>query len=256
MSAFKTAKQTGDLMGLSVKALRLYEARGLVSPGRTSAGWRVYGPEDFAQLHKVQTLKSIGFSLAEISDLLDGGIELGSVLDTQASALAHQQERLSRARHVVAKAQAQLKDGQTLSTDDLINLTQETDMSEFEWTEAHEELAARHYTKEQRDAFAARKMSPKFQAEVTARWESILADAEKLRHGAPDTPEAIELGKRWMAAAQLFSLGDAHVDKATENWYEDGFSDPETAKLMPFSKEVWEFAKAAIIAGQARDGIV
>ena len=256
MTGFKTAKQTGDLMGLSVKALRLYEVRGLVAPGRTSAGWRVYGPEEFARLHKIQTLKSIGFSLAEISKLLEGGIELAKVLETQAKALAHQQERLSRARHVLAKAQAQLKDGRTLTTDDLINLTQETNMSEFGWTEAHEELAARHYTKEQRDMFAARKMSPEFQAEVAAKWESILADAERLRHGAPDTPEAIEFGKRWVAAAQLFSDGDEHTDKATANWYDDGFSDPETAKLMPFSKEVWEFAKAAVAAGHARDGIV
>ena len=129
-------------------------------------------------------------------------------------------------------------------------------MSEFEWTEAHEELAARHYTKDQRDAFAAKKVSPEFQAEVTAKWESILTDAERLRHGRADTPEAIELGKRWMAAAELFSLGDATVDQATSAWYEDGFSDPETAKLMPFSKEVWEFAKATIQAGHEQDGIV
>ncbi len=256
MTGFKTAKQTGDLMGISVKALRLYEARGLVSPGRTAAGWRVYGPEEFARLHKVLTLKSIGFSLAEISGLLDGGVDLAHVLDTQAKALAHQQARLSHARHILAKAQAKLKDGQNLSTDDLINLTQETDMSEFEWTEAHEDLAARHFTKEQRDQFAARKMSPEFQAEMAAKWESILADAERLRHGAADTAEAIEFGKRWMAASGMFSLGDRAVDAATSNWYEDGFSDPETAKLMPFSKEVWEFAKAAIAAGQAQDGTV
>lgn len=243
-------------MGLSVKALRLYEARGLVAPGRTSAGWRVYGPEDFAKLHKIQTLKSIGFTLSEIANLLNGGVALAHVLETQAKALSHQQERISRARHVLAKAQARLKDGQNLSTDDLINLTQETNMSEFEWTDAHEALAARHYTEEQRDSFAARKMSPEFQAEVAAKWESILADAERLRHGPADTPEAIELGKRWLAASELFSLGNDETDQATANWYEDGFSDPETAKLMPFSKEVWEFAKAAIQAGREQDGII
>ena len=256
MTAFKTAKQTGDLMGLNVKALRLYETRGLVAPGRTSAGWRVYGPEDFAQLHKIQTLKSIGFSLADIANLLAGGIKLEAVLDTQAGALAHQQARLSRARHVVAKAQARLKDAGTLSTDDLINLTQETDMSEFEWTEAHEALAARHYTKEQRDMFAARKMLPEFQAQIAEKWESILADAERLRHGPADTPEAIEFGRRWLAASKLFSESDMSVDQATANWYDDGFSNPETAKLMPFSKEVWDFAKAAVAAGQEQDGIV
>jgi len=195
-------------MGLSIKALRLYEARSLVAPGRTSAGWRVYGPEEFARLHKIQTLKSIGFTLSEIGNLLGGDVALAHVLETQAKVLAHQQERLTRARHVLAKAQAQLKDGQSLSTDDLINLTQETDMRKFEWTEAHEELAARHYTKEQREAWAACKMSPDYQAEMTAKWESILADAERLRHGRPDTPEAIEFGKRWVAASELFSQGD------------------------------------------------
>lgn len=256
MTRFKTAKQTGDLMGLSVKALRLYESRGLVSPGRTPAGWRVYGPDEFARLHRVQTLKSIGFSLADIARLLDGGVELVAILDTQAKALASQHERLMQARLVLAKAQARLKDGHTLSTDDLINLTQETDMSEFEWTEAHEELASRHYTKEQRDGFAARKMVPEFQAEIAEKWESLLADAERLRHSPADTPEAIELGRRWTAAAALFSLGDEQTKEATSNWYEDGFSTPETAKLMPFSKEVWEFAKAAILAGRAEEGIV
>jgi len=54
----------------------------------------------------------------------------------------------------------------------------------------------------------------------------------------------------------LFSLGNDETDQATANWYEDGFSDPETAKLMPFSKEVWEFAKAAIQAGREQDGII
>ena len=256
MTRFKTAKQTSDLMGLSVKALRLYESRGLVSPGRTSAGWRVYGPDEFTRLHKVQTLKSIGFSLAEIANLLEGGVELTAILETQAKALASQQERISHARHVVEKAQARLRDGHALSMDDLINLTQETDMSKFEWTEAHETLAARHYTKDQRDAFAAQKMTPEFQAEVAAKWEGILADAERLRHGPPDTPEAIELGRRWTAAAKMFSVGGDALDQATSNWYEDGFSNPETAKLMPFSKEVWEFAKAAMGAAATQDGIV
>ena len=239
-----------------MKALRLYEDRGLIAPGRTTAGWRVYGPEEFERLHKVQTLKSIGFSLSDISRLLEDGVPLDAVLDTQMKALTGHRDKLLNAIHVIAKAQARMKDGAVLSTDDLINLTQETNMSDFEWTEAHEELAARHYTKEQREKFASKKMTPEFQAEMAAKWESILADAEKLRHGPPDTEEAIEFARRWMAAASMFSEGDAQVDKATENWYDDGFSAPETAKLMPFSKEVWSFAKDAVTAMHRKDGNV
>ncbi|MEL6323289.1 MAG: hypothetical protein AAFQ84_03555, partial [Pseudomonadota bacterium] len=67
---------------------------------------------------------------------------------------------------------------------------------------------------------------------------------------------AIAFARRWTAAASMFSDGDPSVDAATANWYEDGFSNPETAKLMPFSKEVWEFANAAIAAMNEQDGIV
>ena len=33
-------------LGVSAKALRLYEQRGLVAPSRTPAGWRAYGPDE------------------------------------------------------------------------------------------------------------------------------------------------------------------------------------------------------------------
>ena len=60
------------LLGVGVRALRLYERKGLVRPGRTQAGWRVYGPDEIARLHQVLTLKSLGLSLAHIGQLLEG----------------------------------------------------------------------------------------------------------------------------------------------------------------------------------------
>lgn len=256
MSVYRTAKQTGDLMGVSVKALRLYEARGLISPVRTEAGWRVYGPEDLEQLQKIKALKSIGLSLEKIGSLLKRGLPVRDVLAAQREVLTEQRDFLGRAILIVAKAEAKLADGQSLSPDDLIKLAKETDMSDYEWTEAHQKLAERHYTKEQLDWFAERKISSEFQADIDATWTDILAEAERLRSGPADTPEAIAFARRWTAAASMFSDGDPSVDAATANWYEDGFSNPETAKLMPFSKEVWEFANAAIAAMNEQDGIV
>ena len=46
-------------LGVSIKALRLYEARGLVRPLRTQAGWRAYGPEQILRLHQIQALKGL-----------------------------------------------------------------------------------------------------------------------------------------------------------------------------------------------------
>jgi len=40
-------------LGVTPKALRVYEREGLVAAGRTEAGWRVYGPAQAARLHQI-----------------------------------------------------------------------------------------------------------------------------------------------------------------------------------------------------------
>jgi DNA-binding transcriptional MerR regulator len=62
-------------LGVSTKALRLYEQRGLVAPGRTPAGWRAYGPEQMAQAAEIVALRRLGLSLAQIARTLGGDPE-------------------------------------------------------------------------------------------------------------------------------------------------------------------------------------
>ncbi|HEX2561953.1 MerR family transcriptional regulator [Phenylobacterium sp.] len=59
-------------LGVSAKALRLYEARGLVAPVRTSAGWRAYGPDEMARAAEIAALRALGFSLAQVARVLGG----------------------------------------------------------------------------------------------------------------------------------------------------------------------------------------
>lgn len=59
-------------LGVSVKALRLYEGRGLVKPLRTEAGWRAYGPEEMARAAEIVGLRALGLSLAHVARILDG----------------------------------------------------------------------------------------------------------------------------------------------------------------------------------------
>lgn len=72
MTGFVTAAQAARQTGLSVKALRVYEERGLIAPLRTEAGWRAYGPDQMARARDIAGLRRLGFSLAEIGEVLAG----------------------------------------------------------------------------------------------------------------------------------------------------------------------------------------
>ena len=67
-----TAAECAERIGLTVKALRLYEKRGLINPRRTGKNWRLYGVEDIARLNEILALKRLGLSLARITELLAG----------------------------------------------------------------------------------------------------------------------------------------------------------------------------------------
>jgi len=56
--------------GVSRKALRLYEALGILPPpARTEAGYRVYADDVLALLRFVTEARRLGFSLAEVRDI-------------------------------------------------------------------------------------------------------------------------------------------------------------------------------------------
>ena len=63
----------GDLArrtGLSVSAIRFYEAKGLVAPIRNAGGQRRFARSDIRRLSFVLIAQKLGFSIAEISEHL------------------------------------------------------------------------------------------------------------------------------------------------------------------------------------------
>jgi phosphoribosylaminoimidazole-succinocarboxamide synthase len=132
---FFSPSETARRLGVGVRALRLYERRGLVRPGRTQAGWRVYGPNEIERLHQVLTLKSLGLSLTRITQLLDGRVaDLPALLALQEDVLTARIDDLRRARTSVQAARAKVSRDGRLSLDDLIDLVRETTMSTIDET--------------------------------------------------------------------------------------------------------------------------
>ncbi|GLS35917.1 hypothetical protein GCM10010869_15060 [Mesorhizobium tianshanense] len=69
---FLNASEAAGRLGVSAKALRLYEQRGLIAPIRTAAGWRAYGPVEMGRAAEIAALRALGFSLAQVARVLEG----------------------------------------------------------------------------------------------------------------------------------------------------------------------------------------
>jgi DNA-binding transcriptional MerR regulator len=69
---FLSPSEAAKRLGVSIKALRLYEERGLVAPDRTAAGWRAYGPDEMARAAEIVALRALGLSLARVAQVLGG----------------------------------------------------------------------------------------------------------------------------------------------------------------------------------------
>jgi MerR family mercuric resistance operon transcriptional regulator len=73
--------------GVNVETIRYYERRGLLpAPDRSGAGYRQYRAEDLWRLGFIRRAKGLGFTLAEIAELL--GRRSDSVVEVLAAARA------------------------------------------------------------------------------------------------------------------------------------------------------------------------
>ena len=240
--------ETARLLGLSIKALRLYEQRGLVAPMRTEADWRVYGPDQIARLHQIVALKRLGLPLARIGALLGGRKEtLDHVLDLQERVLAREGARVAKALEIVRKARSRLAAGQALSIDDLATLTKETTMtrkaSDEEMKAIFDPLAEKHFTPEENAALRQRSFD---QAEASKNWEALIEEAKALMaKGDPYSAAATDLARRWQAQVRLFTQGDPAISQKVMGMWKDAMANPATAPKLPLNPEIFAFVQKA-----------
>ncbi len=63
--------QAADLSGVTPKTIRYYESIGLIALApRTGGGYRSYGDNDVAFLRFIQRARGLGFSVADVNNLL------------------------------------------------------------------------------------------------------------------------------------------------------------------------------------------
>ncbi len=120
---FLSPSEAARQLGVSPKALRLYEQRGLVAPARTGTGWRAYGPGEMARAAEVVALRALGLSLAQIARVLAGDpVGLEAALATHQTALEGQLRQLAGTVEKVRCLRAGLAQGQAPAAAELVRL--------------------------------------------------------------------------------------------------------------------------------------
>ncbi len=112
-------------LGVSVKALRLYEQRGLLAPVRTAAGWRAYSPDEMARAAEIVALRQLGLSLGQVARVLAGNSDaLEPALAAHQAALEDRVHQFVDAVDKVRRLRADLAGGRAPAVRELARLLQ------------------------------------------------------------------------------------------------------------------------------------
>ncbi len=235
------------LTGLTERALRFYEERGLINPSRTQARRRVYGADDLKRIHAITALQSAGYSLERINGLL-GTDDFAEALlvDVQLEALKAERKSIDLAIAAISSVKDALTDGIALDLETLCKLIKigEQEMKNDAWKKVYD----KYYTPEEQEHWKAakEKLSLDFdQKAYEEQWAGLVKRIEAALPLVPGSPEAQQFLEQWNdLLAPFMSVADDQMKAGTNRMWEDMDNWPEGVE-SPISKEVWTFIVAA-----------
>jgi MerR family transcriptional regulator, thiopeptide resistance regulator len=237
--------------GLTSRALRFYEARGLVAPLRTHTGRRLYGARELERLNQIVALKRAGLTLAQIQRLGAGrSFDLARLVDLQLEALDARRAEIDEARALLLSVKSRIDRGEPVDAATFCSLIRHGDslMEQEKWRE----LAERHATAEELEEWRATPPPEGFDQQAYARrWQDLGARIEAALPLDPASRQAQAFLDEWQALLKPFLdvATPAMKSGAERFWQKRGEWEGEVK--APFSAEVSRFIAEA---GRARGG--
>ena len=239
--------------GLTSRALRFYEARGLVAPLRTDSGRRLYGAAALERINQIVALKRAGLTLAQIQRLTARRpLDLVRLIDAQLEALAARQTEIAEAKQLLLSVKSRIDRGEPVDAATFCSLIRQGDavMEHENW----KKVADRYFTPEEQAHWAERmkNVPAGFDQEAYSRqWADLSARIEAALPLDPAGSEAQALLDEWKALLAPFMavatpemmVGATDLYNRMDEWQGD--------QQPPFSMAVWQFIQAA---GKARSG--
>lgn len=247
MSDSLDIKEVVRLTGLTSRALRFYEARGLVAPQRTFSGSRFYGPAELERLHQIISMKRAGLTLAQIQKLTAGrNLKLRSLIQTQLEVLKEREQNIASSRELLQSILSRIDHSEPIDVATFCSLIKqgETTMSQEKWSEIHQ----RYMSEDQLKAFedAQTKLPPDFDQEAhTEKWKDLDRRIVAALPMDPASPKAQAFLDEWHALVQPFlEVATPEMLEGISNMHES-IEDWEGEVDNGFSAEAYRFHLAA-----------
>ena len=186
--------------GLSVRALRHYDAEGLLRPSaRTPAGHRLYSAPDVERLQRIVSLRALGLPLADVRAAL-GTADPRAIVERHLALVRARIEAETRLAERLEALAGHMRRAGAAVEEDLFHLITLTTMFE------------KHYTPEQLQHLKehAEAVGPDRIAEVERQWKDLFAHAaDHMQAGLdPAGPEMQTLARKAEALIAEFTGGD------------------------------------------------
>jgi DNA-binding transcriptional MerR regulator len=234
--------------GLTSRALRFYEARGLLKPLRTYSGRRLYGRGELERIQQILALKRAGLSLAQIGKLTaHGSFDLSAIVDAQLKVIAERKTELDEARKLLLSVKSRIDRGEPVDAETFCSLIRQGDkiMEAQDW----KKVTGRYFSPEEQARWAERmKDAPaEFdQEEYGRKWKDLGARVEAAIPIGPESPEARALYDEWQALLAPFKAvatpemmqGATKLYERMDEWHGDTPQAPFTPEAFRFIQEI------------------
>lgn len=241
------------LTGLTARAPRFYEARGLVEPLRTASGRRHYDAAALERLNLILSLKKAGLTLAQIQRLTaHRRIDLHGLITAQLDHLEQQARRISEAQALLISVKSRIDRGEPIDAEtfcSLIRNEQEdsASMSQDQW----KAVTDRYFTPEEQAEWGEKMgaLGADFDHDAyAAQWKALGDEIKAAMPMDPTGDTAAGFVQRWFALLKPFTdVATPAMWTGTMKMYDDMGNWPVRAD-PGFDAEVWAFMKEATAA--------
>ncbi len=182
--------------GLTSRALRFYEARGLLKPLRTYSGRRLYGRGELERIQQILALKRAGLSLAQIGKLTArGNMDLGAIVDAQLKVIEERKAELDEARALLLSVKSRIDRGEPVDAETFCSLIRQGDkiMEAQDW----KKVTDRYFSPEEKGALDGENEGGAGRVRSGGIWPQVEGPRRPRRGGDSQGPRTARKRRRY-----------------------------------------------------------